>query len=116
MVCAATPVAPATRFRCEGGGQCDDLVESEHAAAQMFRSADPVVLGERVQYREQQQCVGAWADRHPLAGPLRGLGATWVDDDDLPPRLAMAASPPMMSGVDSIEPCDAEGFAPMTTR
>jgi hypothetical protein len=74
----------------------------------MFRSADPVVLGERVQYREQQQCVSARANRYPLAGPVRGLGASWV--------VAMAPSAPMMSGVDSIEPCDADGFAPITTK
>ena len=43
------------------------------------------VLGEQhLGHGHQEVGVGAGADRHPLVGVVGGLGATRVDDDDLP--------------------------------
>ena len=58
--------------------------------------------------------VPGWIGTHSLA-----RAAVWVRRGSMTttrPRLVIAASRPMMSGAESIEPCEAAGLAPSIIR
>jgi hypothetical protein len=74
------------RFGALGRPRGDELLDFVRAAhvLRCARAIDAALREEFVQERKEEEHVAAGADRQPLAGDFRGLGAPWIDHDDAP--------------------------------